>query len=145
MKTTRRSQKQENTDKQVVFRADKAKGRQAFVMPIELAESFGKLGMTHKDIADFLFVTEKTIWREFNRKNSEFKKRYNKGRAVTAQSLRMKLLTRAVKDDRDQLLIFALKNFCGMSDKVDVENTGEVTINILHEGKAMKEPEWLKN
>jgi hypothetical protein len=57
----------------------------------------------------------------------------------------MKLLRRAIKEDRDSLLQFALKNFCGMKEQVEVENSGEVTVNITMGGKEVSLPKWLEN
>jgi hypothetical protein len=57
----------------------------------------------------------------------------------------MKLLRRAIKEDRDSLLQFALKNFCGMKEQVEVENSGEVTVNITMGGKEIEIPKWLEN
>jgi hypothetical protein len=132
-------------DRKIKISKERKKGRQSFEMPIEMAEAFGKMGFTQKDIADFLNVTVKTISREFNKQNSEFRDLYNKGRAITAKSLRMKLLQRAIHEDRDQLLVFALKNFCGMSDKMELDNSGEVHVHVTMDGKDIKIPQWLEN
>jgi len=132
-------------DRKIKISSERKRGRQSFEMPIDAAESFGKMGFTQKDIADFLRVNVKTISREFTKENSEFRELYNKGRAITAKSLRMKLLQRAIHDDRDQLLIFALKNFCGMSDKMELDNNGEIHVHVTMDGKPIKEPAWLKN
>jgi len=120
-------------------------GRKPYIMPIAMAEGFGQLGLTQADIAGLLNISIKTVNREFVKPDSEFAAEYRKGKAKTAQSLRMKLLRRAIKEDRDSLLQFALKNFCGMKDQVEVENSGEVTVNITMGGKEVETPKWLEN
>lgn len=114
-------------------------------LPIEMAEGFGQLGLTQADIAGILKISIKTVNREFVKPDSEFASEYRKGKAKTSQSLRAKLLRRAIKEDRDSLLQFALKNFCGMKEQVEVENSGEVTVNITMGGKEVSLPKWLEN
>ncbi len=122
------------------------RGPRGFTMPVGLAEGFGQLGLTQADVAGFLKVSKKTVEREFQKgEESEFVREYRKGKASTNRSLRMKLLQRALREDRDSLLQFALKNFCGMKEQVEVENSGEVTVNITMGGKDLKMPKWLEN
>ena len=60
-------------DRKIKISSERKRGRQSFEMPIEAAESFGNMGFTQKDIADFLRVNVKTINREFTKENSEFR------------------------------------------------------------------------
>lgn len=114
-------------------------------MPVHMAEGFGQLGLTQADIAGILKVSVKTVNREFVKPDSEFATEYRKGKSKTAQSLRMKLLKRAITDERDSLLQFALKNFCGMKDHAEIEHGGEMTVNITMGGKSVDVPKWLEN
>lgn len=111
----------------------------------KMGEQFGMMHLTQEKIAYIMGVSPSTVVREFARKNSPFVMAYNFGKAQIEKNLRAKLLERALKEDRDGLLVFALKNFCGMSDKLDTEHTGELTVNLTMGGKSIKEPEWLKN
>ena len=115
-------------------------------MPAGLAEGFGQLGLTQADIADFLKVSRKTVEREFQKaENSEFVREYRKGRASTNRSLRMKLLQRALREDRDSLLQFALKNYCNMKDAAEVDHQGQIAINGTMGGEIVKQPKWMHN
>lgn len=131
--------------KRVVAKKSSKAGKPYKPLPVEMAEGFGQLGLTQADIAGILKISVKTVNREFVKPDSEFAAEYRKGKAKTSQSLRMKLLRRAIKEDRDSLLQFALKNFCGMKEQVEVENSGEVTVNITMGGKEVSLPKWLEN
>lgn len=122
------------------------RGPKGFTMPVGLAEGFGQLGLTQADIADFLKVSRKTVEREFQKQdNSEFVREYRKGRASTNRSLRMKLLQRALREDRDSLLQFALKNYCNMKDTAEVDHQGQISVNVTMGGEAIKQPKWMHN
>jgi hypothetical protein len=131
--------------KRPVAKKTRKAGKPYKPLPVEMAAGFGQLGLTQADIAGILKISVKTVNREFVKPDSEFASEYRKGKAKTSQSLRMKLLQRAIKEDRDSLLQFALKNFCGMKEQVEVENSGEVTVNITMGGKEIEIPKWLEN
>lgn len=120
------------------------RGPKGFVFPVEMAETFGELGMTHQEIADLFGITRMSVEREFAKDNkSDFVTAYKRGYANLRQNLRRHLITRAA--DSDAALIFALKNYCGMRDKHEVEHAGEVQVNVTMGGKAFKRPpKWLK-
>lgn len=126
------------------------RGPGGFVFPVKMAEKFGRAGLAQQDIADILSVDLKTVQREFNqKKESEFVLAYKRGAANLRNSLRNKLLDVATSavPSKGQVtaLIFALKNYCGMADKQEVEHAGEVQVNVTMGGKAFKRPpKWLK-
>jgi transcriptional regulator with XRE-family HTH domain len=122
------------------------RGPKGFHFPVALAERFGKIGLSYHEIAEILGVSKRTVQREFNKgRKSEFVTAYKKAFAETKFDLRKRLLERT--EVSDTALIFALKNFCGFSDrpKNDELRDGELTINIIQDGKPLKEPDWLKN
>jgi hypothetical protein len=122
------------------------RGPKGFTMPVGLAEGFGQLGLTQADIADFLKVSRKTVEREFQKQDdSEFVREYRKGRASTNRSLRMKLLQRALREDRDSLLQFALKNYCNMKDTAEIDHQGQISVNVTMGGEVIKQPKWMHN
>jgi len=122
------------------------RGPGGYTMPVGLAEGFGQLGLTQADIADFLKVSRKTVEREFQKgEASEFVREYRKGRASTNRSLRMKLLQRALREDRDSLLQFALKNYCGMKETAEVDHQGQISVNVTMGGQVIKQPKWMHN
>jgi hypothetical protein len=122
------------------------RGPKGFTMPVGLAEGFGQLGLTQADIADFLKVSRKTVEREFQKQDdSEFVREYRKGRASTNRSLRMKLLQRALREDRDSLLQFALKNYCNMKDTAEIDHQGQISVNVTMGGEVVKQPKWMHN
>ena len=122
------------------------RGPKGFNFPVALAERFGKVGLSYHEIAEILGVSKRTVQREFDKgRKSEFVTAYKKAFAETKFDLRKRLLERT--EVSDTALIFALKNFCGFSDrpKNDEFRDGELTINIIQDGKPLKEPDWLKN
>jgi AraC-like DNA-binding protein len=122
------------------------RGPKGFNFPVALAERFGKVGLSYHEIAEILGVSKRTVQREFDKgQKSEFVTAYKKAFAETKFDLRKRLLERT--EVSDTALIFALKNFCGFSDrpKNDELRDGELTINILQDGKPAKEPDWLRN
>lgn len=120
------------------------RGPHGFVFPVELAEGYGEIGMSHEEIAHTLMIDRATVEREFKKgKKSEFATAFKKGYANLRKNLRRHLITRSA--DSDAALIFALKNYCGMRDKHEVEHAGEVQVNVTMGGKAFKRPpKWLK-
>lgn len=121
------------------------RGPRGFHFPIALAERFGKVGLSYYEIAEILGVSKRTVQREFNKGlKSEFVTAYKKAFAESKFELRKRLIERS--EVSDTALIFALKNFCGFSDrpKDDGLENGELTIKIFENGKPAKEPEWLK-
>jgi hypothetical protein len=120
------------------------RGPKGFNFPVAMAERFGKVGLSYYEIAEILGVSKRTVQREFNKGlKSEFVTAYKKASAETKFDLRKRLLERS--EVSDTALIFALKNFCGFSDrpKNDSVENGEININILENGKPAKEPSWL--
>lgn len=130
--------------KAVVYKA--RRGPKGYKFPVELAENFGTVGLNQSEIAGILGVTLRTVQREFEKADkSEFVVAYQKGAANMRNGLRKTLLQRATKGGSDAALIFALKNYCGMRDKQEVDHSGEIKVNVTMGGKAFKKPpKWLK-
>lgn len=121
-------------------------GRPKKVMPVEMANGLGQLGLTQADIADLLGVSRRTIEREFAKgDSSDFVREYRKGRANTNRSIRMKILQRAIKDDKDNVLLFAAKNYCGMKEAAEVDHQGQITVSVTMAGEVIKQPKWMHN
>ena len=57
----------------------------------------------------------------------------------------MKLLQRALREDRDSLLQFALKNYCNMKDTAEIDHQGQISVNVTMGGEVVKQPKWMHN
>ena len=121
-------------------------GRPKANLPVEMAHGFGQLGLTQANVADILGISRRTVEREFAKgDDSNFVREYRRGRANTERSIRMKILQRAIKEDKDNVLLFAAKNYCGMKEAAEVDHQGQISVNVTMGGEVIKQPKWMHN
>ena len=81
------------------------------------AVDWGLRGLTHTEIAKILGVTTRS-WKNWRDERPELEKSYQQGKGLLAQGMKQALIQSASRGDT-RALVFALKNWGGMSDKVE--------------------------
>ena len=146
MKTKSTRKVQKSSSRNGSLPKPKKVGRPKIELPVEMAHGFGQLGLTFDDMADILGISRRTVAREFSEgEASDFVTEYRRGRANTNRSIRMKILQRAIKEDKDNVLLFAAKNYCGMKETAEVDHQGQISVNVTMGGEVVKQPKWMHN
>lgn len=97
-------------------------GRPKAEIDLNMLEVLCRVQATQAEIAAELHVTVRTLQNAIKR-DAKVREAYENGRLRGKASLRRMLIKRA-NAGSDACLIFALKNICGMSDRVQSEVTG---------------------
>ena len=121
------------------------RGPGGYKFPVGLADGFGRVGLSYREMAEILGVSKRTVQREFDKgEKSEFVTTYTKALGETKMSLRARLLERA--HSSDTALIFALKNYCQMRDRPELATPGKdelKEIRVSMGGKTVSQPKWM--
>ena len=135
--------KKEAELKAVVIKARRGPG--GYTFPVGLADGFGRVGLSYREMAEILGVSKRTVQREFDKgEKSEFVTTYTKALGATKISLRARLLERA--HSSDTALIFALKNYCQMRDRPELAAPAKdevKEIRVSMGGKTVSQPKWM--
>ena len=104
-----------------------AGGRPPKEIDFDKVEQMAAQGCTQEDIAGELGVAYSTL-----KSREEFSARHKKGADCLRNSLRSRAVAMAEQGDKT-MLIFLLKNFCGMRDVWDVkqEVSGSLDVSVL--------------
>ena len=121
------------------------RGPGGYMFPVGLAEGFGKVGLSYREISEILGISKRTVQREFDKgEKSEFVTTYTKALGETKTMLRARLLERA--HSSDTALIFALKNYCQMRDRPELAAPAKdevKEIRVSMGGKTVSQPKWM--
>ena len=121
------------------------RGPGGYKFPVGLADGFGRVGLSYREMAEILGVSKRTVQREFDKgEKSEFVTTYTKALGETKMSLRARLLERA--HSSDTALIFALKNYCQMRDRPELATPAKnevKEIRVSMGGKTVSQPKWM--
>ena len=135
--------KKEAELKAVVIKPRRGPG--GYTFPVGLADGFGRVGLSYREMAEILGVSKRTVQREFDKgEKSEFVTTYTKALGATKMSLRARLLERA--QSSDTALIFALKNYCQMRDRPEMATSPKDAvkeIRVSMGGKILQQPKWM--
>lgn len=104
--------------------AKKKRGRPPKPVDYELVEQMAAAGGTQEDIADKVGVDRTNL---ANRE--EFHHSYKSGERTLRLSLRSRAVEMAMNGDRT-MMIFLLKNFCGMRDVWDIKQEVSGNLNV---------------
>lgn len=94
-------------------------GRPALERDYKLAESLAQIQCTDYEIYSTLNISCDTFYR-WKREDEEFSECLKRGRALGTVSVRRSLFKQS-KDGNIAATIFLAKNYCGMTDRVDVK------------------------
>lgn len=93
-------------------------GRPKITLDIEILKNLASIGCPDYEIASVMNVSAKTLRRNYAEIIDQFRER---GKA----SLRKKMWDKAVKKDNTPMQIFLSKNYLGMKDRIQGENTND--------------------
>lgn len=110
------------TKKEGSTNPEKPKGKTPVTPNTDELRRLSRLHLTDQEMADWLDCHITTL------QLPQYKKIIHDGRSETKQRLKQKVIQRALDDNSDTALIFALKNYCGWSnnDKVEMKIEGTV-------------------
>lgn len=94
---------------------------------VELIKKLAERGCTVLDVAYITGLDRRTVQRRYAAL-------IEAGKATLKDNLRSQMLRRIFDRTRpaDNVLIFALKNYCDMSDKIEQKTTAEISGNVTY-------------